>query len=149
MVAQVSVTLSVGTLLCPYGLPTVGSTPLCGSQGPSHTSLARLVAQPPPGLSSTSYREQERVRTAPLGLRGLAGGSSASHLSRARRNRRENSVNSDDFRRCLMNSQNQRLRKPPWQGPSHKSLARLVAQTPRALFDLIYVDGARTPKPQI
>ena len=42
----------------------------------------------------------DRVRTAPLGLRGLARGSAASLLSRARRNRQDNSVNfSDDFRR--------------------------------------------------
>ena len=46
--------------------------------------------------------EKDRVRTAPLGLRGLVSGSAASHLSRARRNRQNNSVNFfDDFRRCL------------------------------------------------
>jgi len=50
------------------------------------------------------------VRTAPLGLRGLARGSVASLLGRARRNRQDNSVNfSDDFRRCLIKSQRSRL----------------------------------------
>jgi len=43
------------------------------------------------------------VSTAPLRLRGLARGSVASFLGRARRNRQDNSVNfSDDFRRCLI-----------------------------------------------
>ena len=43
---------------------------------------------------------KDRVRTAPLGLRGLARGSAASHLSRARSNRQANLLNSlcDDFR---------------------------------------------------
>ena len=46
---------------------------------------------------------KDRVRTAPLGLRGLARGSAASHLDRARRNRQDNSVNFvDDFRYCLI-----------------------------------------------
>jgi len=39
-------------------------------------------------------RGKNRARTAPLGLRGLARGSAASHRSRTRRNRQNNSVNS-------------------------------------------------------